>query len=205
MAKYLIICFVLFFPPFSMGQTGNVIIDGLIIDSSIKNEVEKNIRDSEFSKQSEILIYNNQMFIDIFEDDKQIISSDKNGASQIFKSFYYQRGDTLGIDGAFGLFTGIGFSIKIAKGKAKLYHLVSSDEIPGYSYTSNGKLIFRLEVPCTETKIILSEVPNKDKQQVIYGYVEFKSGEYYSSKGSLPRSKYRVNMKIYFKSSLIHL
>ncbi len=197
--------FALFSLSSSTGQTSKSIIDGLIIDSSIKNEVEKNISDSEFSKQSKILIYNSQMFIDIFEDDKQITSSDKNGISQIFKSFYYQRGDTLRIDGAFGLFTGIGFSIKIAKGKAVLYHLVTSDEIPAYSYTSDGNLIFRLEVSCTETKIILSEVPSKDKQQVIYGYVEFKSREYYSSKGSLPRSRYRVNMKVYFKSSKIHL
>ena len=115
----------------------------------------------------------------------------------------------MGIDGAFGLFGGTGFSIKIIKGKATLYHMLASDEFPSYAYSEKDSLIFRLEIPCTDTKIVLSEIPDKTKKQVIYGYVEFKSGDYYASSGSvdgqeiLPRKKQRANMRIYFKSAHI--
>jgi hypothetical protein len=53
---------------------------------------------------------------------------------------------------------------------------------------------------------VLSEIPDPIKNQIVYGYVEFKSGDYYASSGSadgqeiLPRKKQRANMKIYFKS-----
>lgn len=70
-------------------------------------------------------------------------------------------------------------------------------------------LISRLEVSCTETKIVLSEISDSTKKQTIYGYVEFKSGDYFASSGSadgqeiLPRKKQRANMRIYFKSAYI--
>ena len=89
--------------------------------------------------------------------------------------------------------------------------MLSSDDFPSYAYNENDSLIFRLEVPCTDTKIILSEIPDSTKKQVIYGYVEFKSSDYFSSSGSadgqeiLPRQKLRNNMKLYFKSGKLEL
>jgi hypothetical protein len=65
-------------------------------------------------------------------------------------------------------------------------------------------------VPCTDTKIILSEIPDSTNKQIIYGYVEFKSDHYYASSGSvngkeiLPRKKLRNNMKLYFKSGYLN-
>lgn len=184
---------------------------GLTLDPSIKNEVEKNISPSEFGAgQDKILIYNNSMLLDFYEDDKLFISlKEQDNKSTVFKSFYYWQNDTLGIDGAYGLFGGTGFTIKIVKGVATLYHMLASDEVPSYAYNEKDSLIFRLEVPCTDTKIVLSEIPDSTKKQVIYGYVEFKSGDYYSSSGSteekeiLPRKKQRADMKIYFKSAFI--
>ena len=83
--------------------------------------------------------------------------------------------------------------------------MLSSDDFPSYAYKEDDSLIFRLEVPCTETKIVLSEVPDSTKKQIIYGYVEFKSGSYFASHGSddgpemLPRLKQGNNMRVYFK------
>jgi hypothetical protein len=181
---------------------------GFVVDPNIKTEVEKNISKSEFgSMQEKLLIYNNRMFFDLYEDDNLKISTKGKDTKQVFKSFYYWQGDTLGINGAFGLFEGIGFTIKLINGKATLFHMLASDEFPSYAYNEKDNLIFRLEVPCTDTKIILSELPDSTKKQIVYGYVEFKSGEYYQSNGSadgqeiLPRKKIRTDMKIYFKSS----
>ena len=97
--------------------------------------------------------------------------------------------------------------IDIYKNNATLYHMLSSADFPSYAYKENDSLIFRLEVPCSDTRIILSEIPDSTKKQIIYGYVEFKSGNYFASSGSadgqeiLPRQKLRNNMKLYFKSS----
>jgi hypothetical protein len=186
---------------------------GIIIDPKIKADVEKNISPSEFGEgQDKVLIYNNLMLLDFYEDDKLNISlKEQDKKSTVFKSFYYWQDGTLGIDGAFGLFGGTGFSIKIDKNKATLYHMLASDDFPSYAYKENDSLIFRLEVPCTETKIILSEIPDSGKNQIIYGYVEFKSGDYYISSGSvdgqeiLPRKKQRANMRVYFKSAKLDL
>ena len=128
------------------------------------------------------------------------------GKKQVFKSFFYWTGDTLKIDGAFGLFTGIGFSIKIYNNKATLYHLLSSDENPCFAYNETDSITFRLNVPCNDTKIILSETPDSTKNHTIYGCVEFKSKDFYQSgmiingKETEKRNKMRSNMKIYFKA-----
>lgn len=171
MTKHLIIRILFCSTLFSCGQsTKDKSIGGLTIDPNIKPEVEKNISASEFGAgQDKFLIYNNRMLLDFCEDDKLNISlKEQDNKTMVFKSFYYWLGDTLGIDGAFGLFGGTGFSIKLIKGKATLYHMLASDDFPSYAYNENDSLIFRLEVPCTDTKIILSEIPDSSKKEVIY-------------------------------------
>ena len=193
------------------GQTKtNQLPDNFTIDPKIETEVKKYISKSELSdtgEKAKELIYNNRIIGEFYQNDKLIFSSeDSTERNLVFKSFYYWQNDTLVIDGAFGLFTGIGFSLKIHNGKTTLYHMVASDETPGYAYKESDTLTYRLEIPCTETKTILSEIPDSTKKQMIYGYVEFTSSEYYETIGSvdgkefLPRIKDRVNMKIYFRS-----
>ena len=196
------------------GQTKNSeTVKGLTIDPSIKNEVEKHIENSKELDmfKDKMQVYLNSGFIESFQNDSLIFSSVKQEGKAAFKSFYLWKGDTLSIDGAFGLFGGVGFSIDINKNKATLYHMLSSDDFPSYAYNENDSLIFRLEVPCTDTKIVLSEIPDSTKKQIIYGYIEFKSGNYFASSGSadgheiLPRQKLRNNMKLYFKSGKLDL
>ena len=214
MTKYVILI-LLFSPTFySFGQsTKDHSTGGLTIDPNIKTDVEKNISTSAFGAgQDQLLIYNNLMLVDFYEDDKLIFTfKDQDKKSTVFKSFYYWKGDTICIDGAFGLFGGTGFSTKITKSNATTYHMLASDEFPSYAYNEKDSLMFRLEVPCTDTKIVLSEIPDSTKNRTIYGYVEFKSGDYFASRGSLdgqeilPRKKQRANMRIYFKSAKLDL
>ncbi|MCZ8215202.1 MAG: hypothetical protein O9262_03135, partial [Cyclobacteriaceae bacterium] len=129
----------------------------------------------------------------------------------LFKSFYLWEGDTLNIDGAIGLFGGGGFALKIINGKATVYHMLSSDDFPTYAYGEKTELIDRLEVPCHDTKAIISEIPLKGAGKIIYGYVEFKSEDYYTGQWTVdgnenePRKKSRANMKMYFKSGELKL
>lgn len=209
MTKCLILIIIFCSTLYSCGQSKkNNSTNGIFIDPTIKIEVEKHINPSEFGAgQDKILIYNNLLLVDLYENDKLSLSfKEQEKKNMVFKSFYYWQSDTLGIDGAFGLFGGTGFSIKIVKGRATLYHMLASDDFPSYAYNEKDSLIFRLEVPCTDTKIVLSEIPDSTRNHVVYGYVELKSGDYYISSGSadgqeiLPRKKQRADMKIYFKS-----
>ena len=148
-------------------------------------------------------VYNNSIYVESFENDNLLLSSTDFSRKAPFKSFYYWNNDTLAIAGAFGLFGGTGFYIKIVDNKATLFHLLSADGSPSYAYNATDDFIFKLEVPCTDTKIVLSEMPDSTKKQLIYGYVEFKSADFYSgSNESLEgekskRKKMRNNMKIY--------
>lgn len=188
-------------------------VKGITIDSNIKTEVEKYIAPSSFGATlGKFLIYENTMLMELYENDSLIASTQKQDKrSMVFKSFYFWRGDTLHIDGAYGLWGGSGFTIKIVKGKATLYHMLAVDETPAYTIEEKDSLKDRIEVPCTDTRILLSEMPDATKKQMVYGYVEFKSGNYYVTNGfedgieSLPRKKQRCNMKIYFKSIHIDL
>jgi len=84
--------------------------------------------------------------------------------------------------------------------------MLRSDEFPTYAYGEKTGLIYRLEVPCHESKVILSELPVKGENKIIYGCVEFKSGNYFAGQGMIngkevgPRKKSRSNMKVYFRS-----
>lgn len=198
----------------SIGQNTEInTISGLTIDPNIKNEVEKNIEMSpEYDAYKNVMqVYANAVLAESFENDKLVFSSFDPKFKQLFKSFYLWKDGTLSIDGAFGLFGGIGFVINIKDNKATVFHMLSSDDFPTYSYKEQDSLIDRLEVPCTETKIILSEIPDSTKKQIIYGYVEFKSGDYYSVSGAFgenekpKKKKNRANMRIYFKSSYLNI
>jgi hypothetical protein len=214
MTKFSIIFLTFCTTVFSFGQpvydsSGN----GFTIDTSIRTAVEKMIIPSDFGGVvDKLLIYNNLIIGDFYENDK-LKASIKAGdnRSSVFKSFYYWRGDTLNIDGAYGLFGGVGFSIKIINGSATVYHMLASDDFASYTYKENDSLIYRLDVPCTETRTIISEIPDSTKKQIISGYVEFKSRDYYRTSGSaegkefLPRIKERADMRIYFKSAILDL
>jgi hypothetical protein len=198
----------------SYGQTSMTkAIDGIVINPKVKIEAERNIKDSkEFEKINQgFQIYENVVTMELYENDSLIFSTKDNPKNIIFKSFYFWRGDTLFIDGGIGLFGGGGFSIQIINDKATVYHMLSSDEFPTYAYEEKSKLIDRLEVPCRDLKATLSEVPKQGKNKVIYGYVEFKSDNYFTSQGTVdgkefrPRKKSRTNMKMYFKSGEVKL
>lgn len=188
-------------------------VEWLTIQSEIMQEAQEHIKDlQEFHNLNlGMQIYNSNVYLEYYENDSLIVSTRYNPKSIISKSFYLWKGDTLIIDGGIGFAVGSGFSLQVIKNKAKLYHMVSSDEIPTYAYGENTDLIYRLEVPCHEVKVVLSELPLKGSNQIIYGYVEFKSDNYFSSGETLngkeigSRKKLRANMKMYFRSGLLTL
>ena len=207
--KYLVALFFTSLIIYSVGQVDNSKdIEGLTINPNIKKEAEENIKDlKDFEELNRgIQIYESKVTLGFYENDILVLSTKDNPKSIISKSFYLWRGDTLIIDGGIGLFVGAGFSIQVVNNKATVYHMLSSDEFPTCAYGEKTDLIYRLEVPCYDTKLILSELPKKGENKIIYGCVEFKSGNYFVGQGTIdgkelePRRKSRSNMKMYFRS-----
>ncbi len=199
----------------SCKQTKSSAIDGLVIDPAIRDEAEKHFRSA--GKYEEInssnvgfQVFKNNLEFEFYENDSLVLSTQGKPEELHFKSFYVWQGDTLTIDGAIGLFGGGGFAIKVINNKATVYHMLSSDDFPAYAYGEKTELIDRLEVPCHDTRAIISEMPTKGSGKIIYGYVEFKSEDYYSSQWDIDgkegtRKKSRSNMKMYFRSGELKL
>jgi hypothetical protein len=181
------------------------------IDKNIKGKVESKIKKSEYARNFEgILIYETPMITDYFVNDSLTVST-KGDKTGLFKSFYYKMNDTISIDGAFGLFGGFGFSIKLIDKKPMVYALMAADEIPIYSLTKSDSLELRIEVPCENVKLILSKYPKLKSDKVIYGYLELESSEFYQGKPTFgreeteERTKLKMNMKVYFKSKFLDI
>ena len=179
-----------------------------IIDKTIEEEVNSKISESELGTSFDnlFLVYDNILIADFYESDSISFSTKNSEKKMPFKSFFYKRNDTISIDGAYGLFGGFGFSLKIIDNKPTLYHMLAGDDFPMYAMTEDGDLKFRIEVPCSDAKIILSKIPEAKDKEIIYGVVEFKSDPFYEAISinkdgdSNGRKKNQVAMKIYFKS-----
>jgi hypothetical protein len=195
------------------GQTSPTLeIKGVVIDPAIRNEANKQMSELEEmdSIQNTMSIYANAMWVKTYESDTLAFADTSFSNKQLFKSFYLWRGDTLVLHGVFGLFGGSGFAIHLRKDGATLYHLVNADASNVFGYQPNDTLTDILNVPCVNTKMVLSELPDSNKKQEVYGYVAFESASYYQAtmadgKEQLPRSKQRVAMRVYFKSSFLKL
>tara|TARA_B100000767_G_C19536155_1_gene438723 strand:+ start:48 stop:695 length:648 start_codon:yes stop_codon:yes gene_type:complete len=196
----------------SCGQEKESSAEKIKIDPSIQKEVESKISESQFGNMSkDLLIYENLLISEYFENDSLTLSTKNQDKKLVFKSFFYTHNDTLTIDGAYGMFGGFGFSIKIKDNQATVYHMLASDEFPTYSMNENDSLKFRIEVPCLNTTLTLSKMPELKDGEIIYGMVEFESGSYYQSGPMVnneeiePRKKVRMNMKVYFKSMYLDI
>lgn len=180
-------------------------VQGITIDEGIISEVESNISESELIPSEGKTIYDNAVIADLYENDSLIRSSDGTN-KVVFASFFYNRNDTLVIDGLYGVFQGFGFSIQISDNDTSIYHLLESRKRPAYSLMSNDALQYRLEVPCVNTKLTLSKIPDFKESEVIYGVVELESLDYYYQEAFLKgatvpeRTKGKIKMKAYFKS-----
>jgi len=197
---------------YSFGQTKNSNdIEGLTINANIKKEAEQNIQDLKDSDKVGIQLYQSKVNLEFYENDSLIVSTSESPKSILSKSCYLWRGDTLIVEGGIGLFVGAGFLLKLIGNKATVYHMVTSDESPTHAYGEKTDLVHRLEVACQDVKIVLSGLPVKGENQIIYGYVEFKSDNYFTRQGTIegkeigPRKKSRANMKMYFRSGPVCL
>ena len=111
-------------------------ITGLTIDPSIKKEVEKHIEASKEldAFKDKMQVYINSGDIQSYENDSLILNSQLGKDKTPFKAFDLGNAETLTLDGAFGLFGGLGFVIVIVPPHDLLCHILHSTDSPTYSY-----------------------------------------------------------------------
>lgn len=187
--------------------------NGFTIDPRVKKKVKKRIGKKVDTWKDGTPLYSNLIIMELYKNDTLAFSKkEKDNFKNIFNSYYNWKGDTLFIGGSFGLPRAEGFLIRLIKGKATLYHtLFSRDIYPRYAYTEKGEVEWSIEVECEKNKIILSDIPERKNNKAIYGYVEFKTSNYYAcnlsddGKENMPRTKQSKEMRIYFVSGYYQL
>ena len=171
----------------------------LTIDPSIKNKVDKYLTKYTDTLQpgKDSFFYSNRYMVEVYFNDTLFGSTYNKSNSDPFKSNYSWSNDTLKINGRFGLFETIGFEIKIYNDTLSVIATVKDNE--GYKNNITDSISPFLQIPTTESKVILSDTPKNVKGQILYGYVEFKTANVFFQQANEKR-RVRQNMKAYFKS-----
>ena len=134
--------------------------------------------------------------VEVYFNDKLFKSTYNNLNSDPFKSNYSWSNDTLKINGRFGLFETIGFEIKIYNDTLSVIGTVKDNA--AYKNNITDTISPFLQIPTTESKVILSDTPKNVKGQLLYGYAEFKTANVFYQYEN--KRRVRQNMKVYFKS-----
>lgn len=182
----------------------------IIIDPKIKNESLKNINTTDSPEAYTVDSIYQTTFIakNIVEDTIGFNYLDNQFLKKDFMCSHYFKGDTLIIDGGFGLrYKMRGFVAKILPNKEAEIKLQLNWGFPSY-YNSvkeeNAKS--SILVDTKSSKLILNRLPkNKADRKHIYGYIEFISWDYFvkmkNDKTNIPyKEKNTMEYRIYFDS-----
>jgi hypothetical protein len=179
----------------------------IIVDKSIQKKVESEIIDTFPKNQKECeLEYINYRQIDSYINDS--LQKPYNSKHK-FYSAWGTKGDSAEIYGYFGGENAgsVGFRINLASGSPKVFLFIYPHLMGRYSYTKDGEVEFNMDVPTKKSKVILSQMPDNQSSNIIYGYVELETVDFYSAtkynSKEIPnqRDKVRANLRVYFKAN----
>ena len=103
----------------------------------------------------------------------------------------------------------IGFKVEIINKKINVYGFVRTHILlNNLSNEPKGNMYNSIYIPTSNQKLVLSKIPNDDKD-IIYGYLEFKTKEFYTFEngeyGEIENpkveNKIHYDMKVFFKAS----
>ncbi|MGI9653417.1 hypothetical protein [Chryseobacterium sp. RLHN22] len=182
----------------------------IIIDPKIKNESLKNINTTDSPSAYTVDSIYQTTFIakNIVEDTIGFNHLDNKFLKKDFMCNHYFKGDTLIIDGGFGLrYKMRGFVAKILPNKKAEIKLQLNWGFPSY-YNSIEEESAKssILVNTKSSKLILNRLPeNKADRNHIYGFIEFISNDYFvemkNEKNKIPyKEKNTMEYRIYFDS-----
>ena len=174
----------------------------LKIDSSVVFSAKAEFRYEDTAKYQ--LLPLSRVFVEYYSNDLLGLNDFPSPYFDTWGKYKWEH-DTLWISSSIGDVAVTGFIAKIREGKVV--------EFLHSRCSSHGRKIFKpfkdftatdfVLVPCASSSLTLSQIPDENKKEIITGYVEFKSKEYYCHcDGDDPKRVFRqhVNMKYYFQA-----
>jgi hypothetical protein len=156
--------------------------------------------DSTIKPLAEQKIWKDRFEIEHYKDDSLVITDIDTSYTDIYANYFWKH-DTLNLAGYIGDMTATGFYAYIYKDTTvDFFHNQCAHIHKFYKVKLSDTLATCVHVPCTYSELIISKLPDSTKDEDIYGYVNFKSIDYYYQNQHEP-SKRKTNMKFYFKAS----
>lgn len=166
------------------------------IDTAIKSTAQQNIRNDEHAnpKYSFLSKLNAELYTD---DILEKIEFDTLNA--LMWGRYYWDNDTLTITGNSSDLSSTGFIAEIYNDTAYFYHNQCAHSRKMYKNKLSDTLVQCAKVPCSYSQLIISNIPDSTNDEQIFGYVNFRSEDFYSQNGN-DIKKLRANMAFYFRA-----
>jgi hypothetical protein len=171
-------------------------IDSIVIDSTFRDTVKHHI---EFISDKYFSNFKTPIEVRSFTDGIQKDSIIQNDFQMI--SWYFISKDTIDLVAHIGNFESIALLIRFLKNQpTPLFYRASHEKGDNFfKVNKSDTLRDQIEVYPDWYQLKLSEIPDTIKKQVIYGYINMKSGDYYEKRDSVEKKR-SIEMKFYFRS-----
>jgi hypothetical protein len=189
-----IICFLFCPMAFCHGKIASDQATRFLVDTSIKSKALQNV-----SFRSKSQWFDAHLNAEFYSDDT--LKERLNDTVKMhFIGRYWWHRDTLSLTADIGDFFTSGFLADICRGKSMgVLHNVCAHENKDYRFRLTDSPTVCVEVPCAQSELIISGLPDSTSDEPIYGFVSFKSLNYYyrGDSGLIKRS---ANMSFYFRA-----
>lgn len=167
----------------------------ILIDTIVKDSVQKNIdvlsvRSYSYFKTPVIAyFFSNDQLVDSIIDQEYGMSS-----------WYSIRNDTIDLVSHLGGFETAALLIRFIKGTPSVYYFrAPHEDFKFFRLHQTDSLSIRVEVEPLHYKLLLSEIPDKERKQDVYGFIDMESNNYYNNRYG-NETKERAKFRFYFRS-----
>lgn len=188
-------------------NTGFAQIEKLVIDKKIEAQSKKYFGPPASSILAQDSFYENTVYFRTFVEDSLTLDFMTNPYIFSFSCHHFYKNDTLFIEGTMGTFVLEGFYAKIFKDSIlEMKHLRFWGKPSYYLTASQAQPQSLIKVDVNSGKLILNTIPPNNSKKTIFGYIEFKSKDFYvevsdKQKTKIPlKATWRQDGRIYFKS-----
>lgn len=170
----------------------------VVTDNPLQDSVERHIQFlsdeyfSNFKTPIEVRFFSNGLLVD------SIIKPDF-----FMMSWYSIRNDTIDLVAHIGQFETSALLLRFVDKKTMVFFLRAPHERQKiFRLNKKDPYTDMVEVPPVQYELKLSQIPDTVNKQVVYGYINMESKDYYDKRDSLQERK-KIKMRFYFRSQLL--
>ena len=169
----------------------------IIVDSSFRDTVIKHIQ---FKSERYFSSFKTPLEARYFQNGIQTDSIITNGYDMM--SWYSIRNDTIDMVAHLNHFETAALLVRFLNGKQTVLFYRAPHELGDdkhFRVTKKQPYSYSIEVIPKRYHLILSEIPDTMNKQIVYGYIDMESGDYYDNRDSLEQRE-NIHMQFYFRS-----